>query len=94
MIEVDRELFYPSEYGSFSPHSQIVDITKYENLKLSKEVKEVLYRPPKVRNLYDKYWKLAKVCEGREKQENDEEILKGHRVRYPKKKAEEFEFID
>ena len=59
-----------------------------------KEVKEVLYRPPKVRALYEKYWSLAKVTEGREKEEKDKEILKGHRVRYPKKKPEEFEFID
>ena len=94
LLAVDQELFKPSEYGSFSNYSQFVDVTKYENMKLSKDVKEILYRPPKLKNLYLKYWQLAKVCEGLERTENDAEILKDHRPRFPRKSADEVNLIE
>jgi hypothetical protein len=56
LIALDQEIFKPSEYGSFSYYSQFVDISKYQDKKLSKEVKDILYRPPKLKNLYEKYW--------------------------------------
>jgi hypothetical protein len=62
LLSVDQAIFKPSEYGSFSNFSQVIDVTKYE--KASKDAKEILYRPPKVKKLYEKYWQLAKVCEG------------------------------
>lgn len=76
LIALDQEIFKPSEYGSFSNYSQFVDLTKYQDKKLTKDIKDILYRPPKLKNLYEKYWQLAKVCEGMERQEHDEEILK------------------
>lgn len=57
-------------------------------------MKEILYRPPKVKALYDKYWQLAKVVDGRIKQEHDYEILKENRAKYPKKTAEELQYLD
>ncbi len=62
LLSVDQSIFKPSDYGSFSNFSQVLDVSKYENA--SKAAKEILYRPPKVKNLYEKYWQLAKVCEG------------------------------
>lgn len=94
LLGVDRELFRPSEYGAFSPHSMLVDISKYDGVKIPKEAKEILYRPPRVKQLYDQYWRLAKVCEGKEKVENDREILTDYRARYPRKPAEEVALID
>lgn len=94
LLAADPELFRPSEFGSFSPHSMIVDVSKYEGKKLSKEVKEILYRPPKVRTLYEKYWQLAKIVEDRTKTEYDADILKGHKPRYPVKSPEEIKLID
>ena len=52
LLAVDQEIFKPSEYGSFSNYSQFVDVTKYQDKKLSKDVKEILFRPPKLKNLY------------------------------------------
>lgn len=72
----------------------IIDISKYDGKNLSKDVKEILYRPPKVKNLYEKYWQLANVVEGIEKVENDAEILKDHRPRYPRKTQDEVDLID
>ena len=56
LLAVDQEIFKPNEFGSFSNYSQFVDVSKYENMKISKDVKEILYRPPKLKNLYLKYW--------------------------------------
>lgn len=94
LLALDAELFKPSEYGSFSPYSMIVDISKYEGVNLSKDVKEILYRPPKVKNLYVKYWQLVKVCENRELVENDREILTDYRPRFPRKTPEEIQIVD
>lgn len=94
LLELDQDLFKPSEYGSFSNYSQFVDVSKYQDKKISKDVKDILYRPPKMKNLYQKYWQLAKVCEGLEKTEHDAEILKDHRPRFPRKTAEEVNLIE
>jgi hypothetical protein len=72
----------------------IINVGKYADQKLPKEVKELLYRPPKVKSLYDKYWQLAKVCEGLEKEEHDREILLDYRPRYPVKPVEEVQLLD
>jgi hypothetical protein len=72
----------------------VIDLTKYADKKIPKDVKEILYRPPKVKNLYDKYWQLAKVCENLEKTEFDREILKDHKPRFPRKSADEIKLID
>jgi hypothetical protein len=88
-------LFRPSDLGSFSPHSDIIDVAKYAGRKgLSKEFKELIYRPPRVKTLYEKYWHLARIVEGRVKIENDREILKDHRIRYPQKPLEEVKLIE
>ena len=94
LLAVDQEIFKPNEFGSFSNYSQFVDVSKYDNMKISKDVKEILYRPPKLKNLYLKYWQLAKVCEGLERTENDAEMLKDYRPRFPRKSAEEINLIE
>jgi hypothetical protein len=59
LINLDEEgLFRPPNLSSLSPHLDIVDIGKYGSKNLSLEVKEILYRPPKVKKLFEKYWEL------------------------------------
>jgi len=58
LLAVDDKIFKPCESGSFSPYSMLVDVSKYPNL--SKDAKDILYRPPRVKNLYEKYWALVK----------------------------------
>jgi hypothetical protein len=36
-----------------------------------------------VKNLYEKYWALARIVEGRKKEEYDNEILNDYKPRYP-----------
>ena len=65
LLSVDSEIFRPidSHFPRESPFNYIVDFSKYSNL--SKDAKEILYRPPKVKKLYEKYWELAKVTQNR-----------------------------
>ena len=52
----------------------IVDVGKYTNL--TKDAQDLLYRPPRVRTLYEKYWQLFEVITNKEKEkENDRDIL-------------------
>lgn len=61
LLKIDPEIFVPSEHTSLSPHANIVDLSKYQSgdKKLSKDAKDILYRPHKVKVLYEKYWQLA-----------------------------------
>ena len=73
----------------------IIDVGKYQELSdVPWEFKELIYRPPKVKSLYEKYWTLARIVEGREKIEYDAEILNGYKPRYPKKSAEEVQLVN
>jgi predicted nucleotidyltransferase len=94
LLKVDEYIFKPAEFGLFSPHSLLVDLSKYDTTKLPKEAKEILYRPAKVKSLYDKYWQLAEALEGKKKVENDRKILKEYHPRYPQKTAEELKALD
>lgn len=94
LLKLDPAIFIPAEFGLFSPHSLLVDLQKYDTASLPKEAKEILYRPAKVKLLYDKYWQLAELVEGRKKQENDRRILKEYHPRYPEKSAMELQAID
>lgn len=93
LLGIDAEIFKPNEFGVFSPHSLLVDMTKYKD-PLPLEAKEILYRPPKLKILYEKYWQLAKAVEGREKQENDRKTLKEYHPRFPQKTTQELQAIE
>ena len=71
----------------------VVNVSKY-GADLNKEAKEILYRPPKLRALYEKYWQLAKYAEGKTKHELDYDLNVGFKAFYPKKTAEELNYID
>lgn len=58
---IDKSLFQPHVLGAFSPHSMLVNVSKY-GPDLNKDAKDILYRPPKMKALYEKYWKLAEVA--------------------------------
>lgn len=95
VAKVDAELFRPSELGSFSPFSMIVDVGKYQDrTDIPWEFKELIYRPPKLKSLYEKYWTLARLVEGKTKVEHDREILTGYKPRYPKKTPEEQQIVN
>ena len=50
LLSIDKELMKPNtEFTSLSRQNMMVDLSKYENL--SKDAKEILYRPPKLHAL-------------------------------------------
>lgn len=55
-LEVDSEIFAVKEYLEASPFTHTVDLTKYEGKKIPQECKDILYRPKKMRVLYERYW--------------------------------------
>ena len=93
LTALDADIFKPNDFGVFSPHSLIVDMTKYRE-PLPLEAKEILYRPPQLKMLYEKYWQLVGVVEGRAKEENDRKTLKEHHPRFPQKSTQELQAVD
>jgi hypothetical protein len=65
---------------------------------LSREVKELLYRPPKIKKLYDKYWELNSSNRSRLDAEKLKEGRRGKKAtviyKLPKKTEEEYKLID
>lgn len=67
-LALDPEIFAVKEHLDASPYTYAVDLSKYERAELKKELKDVLYRPKKMRQLYERYWSLASAedLEGKE----------------------------
>ena len=58
-IKLDPEIFAYKQYIESSSHTYSVDLSKYDNQKIPQEMKDILYRPKKMRLLYERYWQLA-----------------------------------
>jgi hypothetical protein len=92
LLKVDQNIFAPSELASYSPHNNVINLSKYKDLP--KDAKDILYRPPKVKILNEKYWQLVKQVHGKEKEDTDAKYYKNNKARYPKKTTEELQFLD
>jgi hypothetical protein len=55
-LKIDPEIFAYKEFTDSSPHTYSIDLSKYENIYISRELKDVIYRPKKMRLLYERYW--------------------------------------
>jgi hypothetical protein len=53
-LSLDKEIFAAKEHKEVSPFSLTVDLSKYE--MVPQELKEILYRPKKMKLLYERYW--------------------------------------
>lgn len=58
-LDIDPEIFAAKEFVESSPFTYGVDLAKYDSSKMKQDLKNVLYRPKKMRLLYEKYWQLA-----------------------------------
>lgn len=94
LYRLDEHIFEANDFGTITSNSYIVDLTKYEPAKLTKEIKDLLYRPQKVKLLTEKYWQLAKEVRGRERENTDAKYYKNNHPRYPKKSTEEIQLLD
>jgi len=63
LLELNPEIFRGKEFLDSSAFSYAVDLTKIDQSKLSPDMKKVVYRPTKMRLLYESYWRLASELE-------------------------------
>mmetsp|Transcript_38618 Transcript_38618/g.27944 ORF Transcript_38618/g.27944 Transcript_38618/m.27944 type:complete len:161 (-) Transcript_38618:2318-2800(-) len=76
-----------------NPYEQLVDLTKYDMTTINKEVKDILFRPQQVRNLYKQYWKLASEQEKKQFEVIKEKERVKYDPRYPPKRKSETEIF-
>jgi len=98
LLNIDQDLF-KREDSDYSSHGWLIDLSKYSSLTLSKEVKDILYRPPKVRSLCEKYWELNRQVTNRLSFEQQQlqkggRNNKGYIKKLPQKNKEEKQLID
>ena len=97
LMKLNPEIFI--EKGHFkttneSPYSYTVDLSKYSDVKLPQELKEVLYRPQKLRTLKERYWAIASALDNKERAEDAHKYKKRWHPRKLSKEEEEYQLTD
>ena len=61
LMELDHDIFSAKDATTLqsSPYLNTVDLSKFEGKTISQDCKEILFRPQKMRHLYEQYWALA-----------------------------------
>jgi len=98
LMNMDPEIFVEKNFmlSSPSPYIYTVDLSKYENSKIPQDCKEILFRPKKMRKIYEKYWLLASQMDQKDRLSTKEISKKrhdGHPRRLPKAQ-EEIDLVD
>ena len=53
LMSLDPHIFAAKEAKDSSPYAYSVDISKYDSSKITQECREILFRPQKMRYLYE-----------------------------------------
>jgi len=98
LLKLDKDMFLLKEgFLPNSPFLNILDIAKYHNMDIPQDCKEMMFRPQKMRRLYERYWQLVSPLE---KQRADDEVFnRGYRWSHYTQKAmpkgeDEFKLMD
>lgn len=95
LMKLDNQIFAVKEFKLSSPYTYIVDLSKYDSKKIPQDCKEVLFRPKKMRTLYERYWAIASEFD---KKDADEKLahnrLRWNSYRHLKKGDDEFLLMD
>lgn len=59
LMKLDNQIFTVKEFKDSSPYTYTVDLAKYDNQKIPQDCKEIMFRPNKMRKLYERYWSIA-----------------------------------
>jgi hypothetical protein len=95
LLKLDNQIFAVKEFKDSSPFTYIVDLSKYDQNKIPQDCKEILFRPNKMRMLYEKYWAIASDFD--KKAANDKLEFNKYRYnsrRYLPKGEDEFLLMD
>jgi len=59
LMKLDKDIFKAKEHIDISPYTYTVDLSKFDREQIPLDIKELLFRPTKMRRLYESYWALA-----------------------------------
>ena len=61
LMALDKYIFTPNQHmdSNVSHYKYLVDISKYRDKEITGELKTILYRPQRMKKLYECYWKIA-----------------------------------
>jgi len=95
LMKLDKQMFAVKEFKDSSPYTYIVDLSKYDNQKIPQDCKEILFRPAKMRTLYERYWAIASSMDKKHASDKLEfNRLRWNSTRYLAKGDDEFLLMD
>ena len=95
LMKLDNQIFAVKEYKDSSPYTFLVDLSKYENQKIPQDCKEIMFRPAKMRTLYERYWAIASDQDKKNAKDHlDFYSLRWNSQRYMAKSDDEFILMD
>ena len=97
LMKLDPEIFIEKaifKTSQESPYTFSVDLSKYSDTKVPQELKEILFRPQKLRKLKERYWSIASNLDVKEKQAKKEKYSKRWFPRKLPQGNEEYLLID
>ena len=93
-MKLDGNIFEYKEYVEASPFNYTVDLSKYADKKIPQDLKEVLFRPQKMRRLYSQYWAIASELDVKERDHLDLINRKRWHPKRLNKLQEEYDMMD
>lgn len=98
LMDLDPEIFvqrYHVIVKSSTPYIFSVDLSKYDGKKIPQECKEILFRPPKLEKLRERYWAIASSFDIEEtKKEEERWKLKWSVRRLHKENKDDYLLLD
>lgn len=94
LLDLDNDIFAYRDHREDSAFYYAVDLSKYDQTKIPKDCKEMLYRPNKMRKLYERYWQVASHIDKRDRATLEVQNAKRY---YPRKLAKteaQYELMD
>ena len=94
-MKLDSQIFAVKEYQESSPFTYVVDLSKYDNKSIPQDCKEILFRPKKMRTLYERYWAIASDLDKQDASDKlDHNRLRWNSYRHLPKGDNEFLLMD
>lgn len=94
LLDLDNDIFAYRDHRESSAFYYAVDLSKYDQKKIPKECKEMLYRPNKMRKLYERYWQVASHLDKKQKETLEIQNKKRYYPRKLAKTEEQYELMD
>lgn len=94
LLDLDNDIFAYRDHREDSAFYYAVDLSKYDQTKIPKDCKEMMYRPNKMRKLYERYWQVASHLDKRDKKTLESLNEKRYHSRKLAKTEAQYELMD